>query len=328
MPTFTLAQIEHFKDQAKRLSRTRQILHSQALDEIAASHGFRNWQLLMRGVDPQPAAVPVLSASPFFFARDEDEWRAALRTIRDADARRPATFPGLRNICRSFTSPAEAVRFAEAYMQALLALPRYQVGPDSPAYAEMRWWLPYCVHVVDDEQAVRLILNRHYKPVGHTDTGFVEYPDFPHLHLGVGLQALRTFSTGQEGSGHLYKDSTAPWISRRTAKAYLDNLASLRAACTGQSDEAPWLRDHEDLYLALRPWAGVPTWFTPHPADERRLTEVLERLKRWSNPPTESQLRVVLGQFREDNPVLLGGQASERDVDRFAQRIVEALRRS
>mgnify|MGYP006213379147 CR=1 FL=1 len=32
---------------------------------------------------------------------------------------------------------------------------------DSLAYAEMRWWLPYCVHEVDDEQAVRLVLNRH-----------------------------------------------------------------------------------------------------------------------------------------------------------------------
>lgn len=323
MTAFTLAQIEHFKDQAKRLSRTRQISHSKALDEIAATHGFNNWQLLVRSTT-QLSMVP--KGAPFTLDRTDEGWRAALRTVKGANDRKPSGFGDLQSACSAFASPADAVRFAVGYMRELLGRPRFWVRPDSQVKAEMRWWLPYSVHEVDDDSDVRLLLNRHYKPVGTISPEFVEYTDFPHLHVTFGLQALQSFSWKSDGSGYLYDDGTAPWLSRADAEAYLRRLRALESVCLHPvAGDLTWRREHQAVYDALRPWAGIATWFTAHGHDERRLSAVIEVLRRWREPPAEDELRVALTQHREENPELLGGKASERDVERFTRRIREML---
>ena len=46
--SFTIAQVERFKREAKRLHRDSHISHSQALDQIANANGYNNWSLLTK----------------------------------------------------------------------------------------------------------------------------------------------------------------------------------------------------------------------------------------------------------------------------------------
>lgn len=325
---FTPARIKHFKDLAKRAVRSREIPHHAALDEVAAANGFKSWQLLVRASTP---ALPAADSqvAPFTLLRDAEGWRAALRTVKGANARQPSGFPGLHDICAMFSAPVLAVKFAQNYMAQLLDRPRFWVRPDSQVQAEMRWWLPYSVHEVDDGLDLRLLLNRHYKPVGTISPEFVEYTDFPGLCGNYGLNALRSFSSYGDGSGYLYDDGTTPWRSRADAETYLTRLNALEAVCLRPVvGDTHWRREHQNVYEVLRPWAGIATWFTAHGHDERRLGEVLGKFRRWGSPPTEDELRVALTRHRDENPDLLGGKATERHVERYVQRISEMLTKS
>lgn len=322
---FNAAQIQHLKDVAKRAARMRRIPHHAALDEVAVSHGFKTWQLLVRG------SVALLTdhgfkTPAFTLDRDHDAWRAALRKVEGANVRQPSSYPGLRDVCAAFATPIVAVQFAQAYIAQLLNRPRFQVRSGSQVRAEMRWWLPYCVHEVEDGMDTRLLLNRHYKPVGSINPDHAKYGNFSNLHVSFGLHALRSFSLKNEGSGSLFDDGTAPWFSRDDAEAYLDRLNALEAVCRNPvANDKIWRREHQVIYETLTPWARIPTWFTAHGHDERRLAEVVSKMQRWQHPPTEDQLRVALSQHREENPELLGGKASELHVERFAQRICGML---
>lgn len=60
---FTAAQLERFRREAKKLSRQLAISHSEALDHVAAEHGFKNWSLLIKHsrrpfAQVQPGPVP------------------------------------------------------------------------------------------------------------------------------------------------------------------------------------------------------------------------------------------------------------------------------
>lgn len=62
--SYTPAQIEQFRRDAKRLARQDTIPHSEALDKIAVSKGLKNWSLLSKHATPanparRPAAIPV-----------------------------------------------------------------------------------------------------------------------------------------------------------------------------------------------------------------------------------------------------------------------------
>lgn len=46
--SFSFSQLERFRREAKKLKRELSITHSEALDRIAAQHGFKNWSLLVR----------------------------------------------------------------------------------------------------------------------------------------------------------------------------------------------------------------------------------------------------------------------------------------
>lgn len=46
--TYSVAQLEQFRRNAKRLARQQGIPHNEALDQIAREHGFKNWSLLSK----------------------------------------------------------------------------------------------------------------------------------------------------------------------------------------------------------------------------------------------------------------------------------------
>ena len=67
--SLSAAQVEQLRRNAKRLGRILSISHSEALDRIAARHGFKNWSLLTKHSKPAsqhsapPSAPPPTPAS-------------------------------------------------------------------------------------------------------------------------------------------------------------------------------------------------------------------------------------------------------------------------
>lgn len=62
--SFTPAQLERFPREAKKLSRELSIKHSEALDRVAAQHGFTNWSLLAKHSNTAPAPATVTEPRP------------------------------------------------------------------------------------------------------------------------------------------------------------------------------------------------------------------------------------------------------------------------
>lgn len=57
--TFTPAQLDRFRRDAKKLGRELSITHSEALDRIAARHAYQNWSLLAKHSEP-----PISGSAP------------------------------------------------------------------------------------------------------------------------------------------------------------------------------------------------------------------------------------------------------------------------
>lgn len=57
--SFSPAQLERFRREAKKLSRELSITHSEALDRIAVQNGFTNWSLLSKHSSVPNAVAPV-----------------------------------------------------------------------------------------------------------------------------------------------------------------------------------------------------------------------------------------------------------------------------
>lgn len=55
--SFSTAQLERFRRDAKKLCRESSITHSEALDRIAVQQGFTNWSLLVKHSDAVPASI-------------------------------------------------------------------------------------------------------------------------------------------------------------------------------------------------------------------------------------------------------------------------------
>jgi uncharacterized protein YozE (UPF0346 family) len=62
--SFTPAQVERFRREAKKLSRDTSITHSEALDQIAAQQGFANWSLLAKHSTIKSAITKLPIAAP------------------------------------------------------------------------------------------------------------------------------------------------------------------------------------------------------------------------------------------------------------------------
>jgi len=62
--SFSPAQLECFRREAKKLSRELSITHSEALDQIAVQNGFRNWSLLSKHSSASLAVSAVVPPTP------------------------------------------------------------------------------------------------------------------------------------------------------------------------------------------------------------------------------------------------------------------------
>jgi len=316
------AQIEQLKRKAKLLARSSNVSHSKALDHVAIEDGFANWSSLMkRNRD----------FVPYHFERSEEAWKEALRPIKDGEVRRPQTLgQRLEPICANFVSPWHAVTFAIEYMQSLLSRPRYRLPGSSLALAEMRWWLPYVVHEVVDDAGDRIVLNRHYKPVGYVANDYVDYSQFANLHTRPGFEQIRKFSNKGAGTGYLFDGSNTPWDNRKDAVEYVGRLERLRDSL-GEADSTEqlpgWTYRQNAVYEELAPWARISSWYTSHPADEKRLHSVIATLRRRIGQQLrEEDLRIALLQHRRENVDILGGKASDERLESCVRRIMALVK--
>lgn len=242
--SFLIAQIERFKRDAKRLSRTSSLTHTQALDRIAQTYGYANWSLLTKN-SRDPLELHIFAnpepQNPFMFTRTLDEMKQVLRKIpepryglpnRIEDARRQVD-----DISRRFISAENAVDFAVDYMTRLLEVPRYKIYGAAKVNWEMRCWLPYCVHPLqkDTDQQTQILVNRRYKPVGQINDDFAKYEAFTRLHVQLNKEQMLTFSQRSTSLGFLFSDGYAPWHTRKDAEVYLKRLRVLQAVINGQS---------------------------------------------------------------------------------------------
>lgn len=63
--SYTPAQIERLKREAKRRSRATDLTHSQALDLVAVEHGFRNWSLLAKRSEASVSDAVTVDLVPY-----------------------------------------------------------------------------------------------------------------------------------------------------------------------------------------------------------------------------------------------------------------------
>lgn len=238
--SFSNTQINHFKRQAKQISREETIQHCHALDRIALQNGYTNWSLLIKNqalpaaTAPEAVAVHDFQPSHYRFTRSSEEMRVAVRVIRST-----RDMPGAQHIyaaiktqdiCHQFVSAQNAIDFAIDYMGTLLSVPRFSIGWNSFVMTEMRSWLPYSVH---DSAGGQILVNRNYKPVGLIKKDHVKYDEFSWLHLQLSQHQLDQVHHSQpnkhKNSASLFHDGTAPWRSRENAMLYRDTLINLRA---------------------------------------------------------------------------------------------------
>jgi hypothetical protein len=227
MPTsYSIAQIEHFKREAKVMVRSSALSHSQALDQLALQQGWPNWSLLMK--HSQASTPPELC-----FSRTPEAMCLAIRVpqeIGEFRTRSDFVTHQVNDLCMQFISARNAVRFAIQYMECLLAVPRYRIEASSVADHEMRCWLPYCANA--SGPGGQIMVNRRYKPVGSITKAHVQYADFPHLMVALTSEQLEDFSYRPDGRGYLFNDGCAPWHGRQYAQMYLTRLRTLESFLT------------------------------------------------------------------------------------------------
>ncbi|HSI48939.1 MAG TPA: hypothetical protein VLA61_11755 [Ideonella sp.] len=236
--SFTFAQIERFKREAKQLHRTSSISHSEALDQIAVANGHGNWSLLMKQSGTAEHAAAKSMRSPFQFARTPEQMRLALRSAAkspgwEAPDRRDLAKAQVQDLSQLFVTPQNAVAFAIDYMTCLLTVPRFKMYDEAPAYWEMRSWLPYSCHEIDDGR--HILVNRGYKPVGQVSKDWAKYEEFAHLHAHMANELRKCFTAPGSSDGYLLNDGCAPWHSRADAMAYLERLHILQNLLQGRT---------------------------------------------------------------------------------------------
>lgn len=224
---FFAYQVEAMRRAAKQSSRSQGITYCEALDRIAKEKGYRNWSLLQKNGLHDSSVRP-----PFLFSRTDEEVARSMRLVPTPDpyarkTRSEAARDCVNDLCQSFANPRNAFDFAIAYLEAVLKRPQFRVFTEAPIYWEMRFWLPYVVHPVDDQKSHCIVLNRNYKPVGTTSHEYVKYEDFPHLHMRLAGESWRNFAYPGAEEPYLFKDGSRPWLSRQTASAYLDRLRKI-----------------------------------------------------------------------------------------------------
>lgn len=234
--SFTFAQIEHFKREAKQLRRTTSISHSHALDQIAYANGYGNWSLLAKHSDAHDPVKLKRVRAPFLFTRTSELMRSALLKVPEArgsgqPTRSDRAQRQVEGLSAAFVSPQNAVDFAIDYITCLLTVPRFKLYSAAPAYWEMRSWLPYSCHSI--KEGVHILLNRSYKPVGQVSQEWANYAEFPHLQARFADDLRAEFTAQGSSKGFLFNDGCLPWHSRADAINYLDRLHILSKVLKG-----------------------------------------------------------------------------------------------
>ncbi len=225
LKVFTTHEVEVMRREAKKRSRIEDVILAEALDQIAAKHGYRNWSLLHRNSTDAP--------QPWSFRRTPGEIALSMRVVPEPrsrfERRRPWEIArdSVQPLDGRFISAANAADFAIAYVEGLLGQPRFQLNTTkSAAYWEMRLWLPYGVNLIKSD--THILVNRYYKPVGSTSREYVDYALYPHLSLRLPVNCWRAFSHPKAVQPFLFSDGCTPWNSRQDADAYLGRLKELR----------------------------------------------------------------------------------------------------
>ncbi|MAF02083.1 hypothetical protein [Herbaspirillum sp.] len=226
--SFSPAEIQQLKLQAKFNSRNKNVSRIVALDELANAHGFSTWALLIKHAGPEDGAP---ARKYFQFRRTVEEMRRSIRKIEPSRIERyPRTGQVgdafIAEICQEFGDAANAFDFAISYMRCVLQVPRFSIHVASEAYAEMRRWLPYQLAEAGD--GVQVPVNRRYKPVGLLTEDHEKYEEYEHLKVAFSKADLLTIAHRPTSSSYLFADASAPWRSRENATRYLARLEQVR----------------------------------------------------------------------------------------------------
>lgn len=223
---FTTHEVEVMRRDAKKRSRANGVILAKALDQIATEQGYRNWSLLQKNGSTAPDEL-----QPWFYRRTPEEVAQSMRVVPEPASRferrvrSEIARDSVQALDGKFASAANAVDFAIAYVDGLLAQPRFRLNTKSVAYWEMRFWLPYGANRVEGD--THILVNRYYKPVGSTSREHVDYVTYPHLSLRL-HDGWRAFAHRTAEQPFLFNDGCPPWDTRQDAEAYLGRLKELR----------------------------------------------------------------------------------------------------
>ena len=226
LKVFTTHEVEVMRRDAKKRSRANGVILAKALDQIAAEQGYRNWSLLQKNGSPAPDEL-----QSWLYRRTPEEVAQSMRAVPevasrfDRRVRSEIARDSVQALDGKFTSAANAVGFAVAYVEGLLAQPRFRLHTKSVAYWEMRFWLPYGANRVEGD--AHILVNRYYKPVGSTSGEHVDYATYPHLSLRLQGDGWRAFAHRTAEQPFLFNDGCPPWHSRQDAEAYVERLKEL-----------------------------------------------------------------------------------------------------
>jgi hypothetical protein len=221
---FTAHEVEVLRRDAKVRARTNDVIFSKALDQVAAEQGYRNWSLLQK-----KGCTPSDAPQSWLFRRTSEDISQSMRVVPEPASRfdRRARSDIARDSVQALDGKfANAVDFGLAYVEGLLAQPRFRLSTKSVAYWEMRLWLPYGANRIEGDTFI--LVNRHYKPVGSTTKDHVDYRTYPHLSLRLHGDSWRAFSHRTAEQPFLFNDGCPPWATRQDAEAYLGRLAEMR----------------------------------------------------------------------------------------------------
>ena len=142
----------------------------------------------------------------------------------------PTKAPKLPDISAQHASALDGLDQALAFLDELLAKPRYPVPRgETPVYMQMRRDFPYVVHETKDPQ-VQILLNRNYKPLGNssrTAEDWVDYETCTNMHVRFSDMEISEVCA-PERDRSLFGDGNPPWDGKRFATAYRKRLQKLR----------------------------------------------------------------------------------------------------
>ncbi|MBX3697015.1 MAG: hypothetical protein KF811_04340 [Dokdonella sp.] len=82
----------------------------------------------------------------------------------------------------------------------------------------------------------------------------------------------------------------------------------------------------DKIYEAIGVWARPFTWFTSHPADEKRFHEAITNIYEQIGPDvSEEDFRNALKRHRSENTEGLGGKPNDEMLEKHVQRAMDVI---